>query len=154
MTGGPLGLSTPTLWVTGCVVVLASPGLISFAIAHQDRMLHDTYFVVLHRQWVLTLAAVFGFFAGWYYSFPKISRYAYSDLLAKVHFWLSFIGFSTMLLPQVVILAGVAGEVSDAPEPFHYWNLVSSTGACVFAAGFVAFFVNMALSFLRRRPAG
>lgn len=85
---------------------------------------------------------MFGFFAGW----PKISSYAYSDLLGKIHFWLSLIGFGARLVPQVVILAGIGGGMSDAAGQLHYWNLASSIGAYVFMTGFPVFVVNMALS--------
>lgn len=113
MRGGSFAFTTPMLWVIGCIAVVASPGLISFVVAeaYKDRVLHDTYFVVAHWHWVLALAAVFGFFAGWYYLFPKISGYAYSDFLGKVHFWLSFIGFTMMFVPQLVVIAGMAGRM-------------------------------------------
>ncbi len=154
--GGSFAVSTPMLWVIGCIVVLGSSALTSFVIAeaYKGRVFQDTYFVAAHAHWAFMLAAVFGFFAGWYYLFPKISGFACSDLLGKVHFWLSFIGFNTMLVPQVVILAGTAGRAGDAPDAFRLWNLMSSIGAYVFAAGTLVFFANMALSFLRRRPAG
>jgi cytochrome c oxidase subunit 1 len=144
--------------VLGCIVVLVSPSLIRFVIAEalSDRILHeyhDTYVVVGRSWWALELAAIFGFFAAWYYLFPKVSGYAYSDRLGKVHFWLSFIGFITMFVPQVILVAAIVGRVEDASDPFRHSNLTSSIGGYFFAAGFLVFFANMALSLLRRRRA-
>ena len=152
---GSFAFGTPILWVLGCAVVLPSPLLIRFVIAEalNDRMLHDTYFVVGPSPWALELAAIFGFFAAWYYLFPKVSGYAYSALLGKVHFWLSFIGFITMFVAQVMLLLAIVGRVEDASDPLRRWNLTSSIGGDVFAAGFLVFFANMALSLVRKQPA-
>jgi cytochrome c oxidase subunit I len=147
---------TPMLWAIGCIVVLAIGGLTGIVIgnAGTDRVLHDTYFVAPHLHYVLSLAAVFGFFAGWYYLFPKVTGYAYSDLLGMIHFWSYFIGVNTMLVPHVLVVVVLAGRVGDAPDAFRHWNLVSSIGAYVCAAGSLVFIGNMVLSLLRRRPAG
>jgi cytochrome c oxidase subunit 1 len=88
---------------------------------------------------------------------PKVTGYAYSDLLGRIHFWLSFIGINAMYVPLTLVVTGMArgtGNAPDAVAAFYYWHLASSIGAYVFAAGFLVFFVNMALSFRRRRRAG
>ena len=101
-----------------CTVVLVSP-LIRFVIAeaYNERALQDTYVVGSPARWTIELAAIFGCFAAWYYLFPKVSGYAYSDLLGKVHFWLSFSGFIAMFVPQVIVLAVIVGRVEDASSP-------------------------------------
>ena len=117
-------------------------------------MLQDTYYVVAHFHYVLSIAAVFGIFAGWYYWFPKMTGYLYSDFLGKVHFWLSFVGANTIFFPQHFLgLAGMPRRVADYPDAFSGWNLVSSIGAYVFAAGMLVFFANMILAFLSKRQA-
>jgi cytochrome c oxidase subunit 1 len=93
-------------------------------------------------------------FAGWYYWFPKITGYTYSDLLGNVHFWVSFIGANTIFFPQHFLgLAGMPRRIADYQDAFAGWNYVSSIGAYIFAAGILVFFVNMALAFARRRRA-
>jgi cytochrome c oxidase subunit 1 len=103
---------------------------------------------------VLSLAAVFGIFAGWYYWFPKMTGYGYSDFLGKIHFWVSFVGANTIFFPQHFLgLAGMPRRVADYPDAFSDWNFISSLGAYVFAAGMAVFFANMILAFVRKAPA-
>jgi cytochrome c oxidase subunit 1 len=99
--------------------------------------------------------AVFGIFAGWYYWFPKMTGYLYSDALGKLHFWISFIGANTIFFPQHFLgLAGMPRRVADYPDAFAGWNLVSSIGAYVFAVGMLVFAANMVLAVVRKRAAG
>jgi cytochrome c oxidase subunit I len=143
----------PMLWAIGSLVQLAI-GVLTVANATANRSpLRDTYFVAAHLQYVLQLAVVFGYFAGLYYLFPKLTGYAYYDLLGRVHFWLQFIGVNTMLVPQVLLVTSVPWQVAGAPDAFHYWNLVSWFGSYICAAASLVFFLNMVLSLLRRRPA-
>jgi cytochrome c oxidase subunit I len=158
MSNGSVRFRTPRLWAIGCVLMLgltagiviadASPDLV-----FHDLVLHDTYFVVVHFHYALLLPVVFGFFTGWYYLFPRITSYAYSDTLGRIHFWLLFIGVNTALAPQVLLASGLVGRVVNAPDGFRPFNLVSWIGSYISAAGVLVFLVNMALSFLRRRPA-
>jgi cytochrome c oxidase subunit 1 len=137
-----LGLTAPV------VMANARPDLV-----FHDLVLHDTYFVVAHFHYVLLPPVVFAFFAGWYYLFPRITRYAYSDILGRIHFWLLFIGVNSALAPGFLLAFGLIGRVVNAPAGFRHLNLVSWIGSYISAAGMLVFFVNMALSFLRRRPA-
>jgi cytochrome c oxidase subunit I len=146
----------PTLWAVGCLVQLAIGILTGTMIANATANrspLHDTYYIAAHLHYVLQLPVVFGYFAGLYYLFPKLTGYAYYDLLGRVHFWLLFIGVNTMVVPQVLLVTSVVGQVGGAPDAFHYWNLVSRFGSCICAAASLLFLVNMAFSLLRRRPA-
>jgi cytochrome c oxidase subunit I len=157
MCNGSVRLRTPRLWAIGCVLMLGLTAGIVIAgvradLVFDDLVLHDTYFVVAHFHYVLHLPLVFGFFAGWYYLFPRITSYAYSDTLGRVHFWLLFVGVTTALVPQVLLASGLAGRVVNAADWFRHSNLVSWIGSYISAAGILVFFVNMALSFLRRRP--
>jgi cytochrome c oxidase subunit 1 len=157
MWAGSIEFRTPILWAIGFVFVFTIGGLTGIVIANPgaDRMLQDTYYIVAHFHYVLSLAAVFGIFAGWYYWFPKMTGYTYSDVLGKVHFWLSFIGANTIFFPQHFLgLAGMPRRVADYPDAFSDWNFLSSLGAYVFAAGMLVFFANMIFAFVRKEPAG
>ena len=157
MWGGSVEFRTPILWAIGFVFVFTIGGLTGIVVANPgaDRMLQDTYYIVAHFHYVLSLAAVFGIFAGWYYWFPKMTGYTYSDALGKVHFWLSFIGANTIFFPQHFLgLAGMQRRVADYPDAFSDWNYISSLGAYIFAAGMLVFFANMIFAFVRKAPAG
>jgi cytochrome c oxidase subunit 1 len=131
--------------VTG--VVLANAGV--------DTALHDTYYVVAHFHYVLSLGAVFAIFAGWYYWFPKITGYMYNETLGKLQFWMMFIGVNLTFFPMHFLgLAGMPRRYVDYPDAFAGWNYVSSIGSFISAAGVVVFLLCMAEAFMRKRVAG
>jgi cytochrome c oxidase subunit I len=146
----------PRLWAIGCLVQLAigvlTVAMIANATANRPP-LHDTFLVAAHLHWVLQLSVSFGFFAGLYYLFPKLTGYRYYDVLGSVHFRLLFIGVNIMLVPQVLLVTSAAGRAAEAPDAFHYWILVSQLGSFIAVVASLVFFVNMVLSLLRRRPA-
>jgi cytochrome c oxidase subunit 1 len=157
MWGGSVEFRTPMLWAVGFIFVFTIGGLTGIVVANPgaDRALQDTYYIVAHFHYVLSLAAVFGIFAGWYYWFPKITGYTYSDLLGKIHFWVSFVAANTIFFPQHFLgLAGMPRRVADYPDAFSDWNFISSLGAYAFAAGMLVFLVNMVFAFVRKAPAG
>jgi len=144
---------TPMLWVIGCVVTVAIGALTRTlaANARTDSVLRDTYLVVDHSQYILSLAMVFAFFAACYYVFPKLTGYAYSDLLSGIHFWLLAIGLIvTLVPPQLLLLARTAEQLYDA-DLLRYWILMSRIGSYVSVASTLVFVVNMVLSLLRKR---
>jgi cytochrome c oxidase subunit 1 len=103
---------------------------------------------------VLSLGAVFGLFAGFYYWFSKMTGKEYNELLGQLHFWVFFIGVNIIFFPQHFLgLQGMPRRVPDYPEAFTYWNQVSSYGYAVMAAGMVIFFVNLAWSMLAGKKA-
>jgi cytochrome c oxidase subunit 1 len=156
MWSGTVEFCTPMLWAIAFVFLFTVGGVTGVVLANPgaDRVLQDTYYVVAHFHYVLSLAAVFAIFAGWYYWFPKITGYLYSDLLGKVHFWFSFIGSNILFFPMHFLgLAGMPRRVADYPDAFAGWNFVESIGAYIFAAGMIVFFVNMALAFWRKQQA-
>ena len=156
MWSGTVEFCTPMLWAFAFVFLFTVGGVTGVVLANPgaDRVLQDTYYVVAHFHYVLSLAAVFAIFAGWYYWFPKITGYLYSDLLGKVHFWFSFIGSNILFFPMHFLgLAGMPRRIADYPDAFAGWNFVESIGAYIFAAGMIVFFVNMALAFWRKQQA-
>jgi len=157
MWGGSIQFRTPMLWALGFIFLFTLGGVTGVVLANAgaDRVLHDTYYVVAHFHYTMSLGATFGIFAGWYYWFPKMTGYAYSEMLGKLHFWLSFVGANLIFFPQHFLgLAGMPRRIVDYPDAYAGWNLLSSIGSYVFAAGLALFFLNIVLAFMRKQAAG
>jgi cytochrome c oxidase subunit 1 len=156
MWGGSIRFQTPMLWAIGFVFVFTIGGVTGVVLANPgvDRTFQDTYYVVAHFHYVLSLGAVFSIFAGWYYWFPKITGYMYSESLGKLHFWLTFIGVNLAFFPMHFLgLSGMPRRVADYPDAFAGMNLISSIGAYVSATGLIVFFVGLAFAFIHRERA-
>ncbi len=155
MWGGSISFKTPMLWAVGFIFLFTLGGVTGVVLANAgvDRSLHDTYYVVAHFHYVLSLGAVFAIFAGWYYWFGKISGYAYSEALGKIHFWLTFLGVNLAFFPQHFLgLAGMPRRYADYPDAFAHWNFISSIGAYGSAAGACVFLFGVAYAFWRKIP--
>jgi cytochrome c oxidase subunit 1 len=156
MWGGSIEFRTPMLWAIGLIFLFTLGGVTGVVLANAgvDRVLQDTYYVVAHFHYVLSLGAVFAVFAGWYYWFPKISGYIWSEFLGKVHFWLTFIGVNIIFFPQHFLgLAGMPRRIADYPDAFAGWNYVSSIGMYISTAGLVVFFIGLVHAFMRKEKA-
>ena len=157
MWGGSITFKTPMLWASGFVLLFTIGGVTGVVVANPgvDRMLHDTYYIVAHFHYVLSLGAAFAIFAGFYYWFPKMTGYLYSEALGKLHFWLMFVGVNLVFFPQHFLgLAGMPRRYADYPDAFAGWNFVSSIGSYISAAGLLVFFLMIAEAFARKRVAG
>ena len=118
-----------------------------------DVALHDTYYVIAHFHYVLSLGAIFGIFAGFYYWFPKMSGRQYNETLGKIHFWIMFIGANLTFFPQHFLgLQGMPRRVPDYNEAFAGWNMVSSIGAFIGFFGAIFFLYVLWDAFRAKKP--
>src|SRR6187431_1841414 len=158
MWGGSLQFRVPMLWSLGFIFLFTLGGVTGVMLANAgvDRAFHDTYYVVAHFHYVLSLGAVFTIFAGWYYWFPKMSGYMYNEALGKLHFWLTFIGANVLFFPQHFLgLAGMPRRYVDYPDAFAYWNWWSSVGSYITATGTLVFIIGLIYAyFFQRQKAG
>ena len=156
MWGGSMSFKTPMMWALGFIFMFTVGGVTGVVLANGgiDDNLHDTYYVVAHFHYVLSLGAVFSIFAGFYYWFPKMSGRMYNELLGQLHFWIFFIGVNILFFPQHFLgQQGMPRRYADYPEQFAYWNQISSIGYAVMLVGVLIFFVNIGWSLLAGRKA-
>jgi cytochrome c oxidase subunit I len=156
MWGGSIEFKTPMLWAIGFIFLFVIGGVTGVVLANAavDRVLQDTYYVVAHFHYVLSLGAVFTIFAGWYYWFPKITGYMYEEWIGRLHFWITFVGVNLVFFPQHFLgLAGMPRRIVDYPDAFAGWNMISSLGSYISAFGVLVFFFGMVRAFMRKERA-
>ncbi len=142
MWGGSIQFKVPMLWAIGFIWLFTVGGVTGIVLSNAgvDIALHDTYYVVGHFHYVLSLGAVFGMFAGFYYWIGKMSGREYSETLGKIHFWLTFIGVNVTFFPMHFLgAAGMPRRIPDYPDIYTNWNAVSSFGSYLSVAGVVLF---------------
>ena len=156
MWGGSIDFKLPMLWAIGFIILFTFGGVTGVILANAsiDHQLHDTYFVVAHFHYVLSLGAVFGLFAGWYYWFEKMFGIKYNAFCGGVHFWLMFIGSNVIFFPQHFLgYHGMPRRYIDAADGFQLWHQISSFGYIITMVAMVFFFVGMIWSIIVRRKA-
>ncbi|MET0606383.1 MAG: cytochrome c oxidase subunit I [Beijerinckiaceae bacterium] len=159
MWGGSIRFSTAMVWALGFIFLFTVGGVTGVVLANAgvDRSLHNTYYVIAHFHYVLSLGAVFMIFGGWYYWFPKMFGYMIPEWIGKTHFWISFIGANILFFPMHFSgLAGMPRHYADYPDALAGWNRVSSFGAYIFAAGVLFFLAAMiyVVFFRKEKAAG
>ncbi len=154
MWGGSMEFRTPMMWAIGFIVLFTVGGVTGVVLANAgvDQSLHDTYYVVAHFHYVLSLGAVFAIFAGWYYWFEKIFGVKYNSFLARAQFFFFFIGANVIFFPQHFLgLQGMPRRYVDYPDNFALWNYVSTMGYFIMLIGMVLFFAVLIDAMIRRR---
>jgi cytochrome c oxidase subunit 1 len=152
MWGGSVTFETPMLWAFGFLFLFTVGGVTGIVLSQAavDRYYHDTYYVVAHFHYVMSLGAVFTIFAGIYFYLPKMSGRMYPEWAGKTHFWAMFIGSNLTFFPQHFLgRQGMPRRYIDYPEAFAYWNWWSSLGAFLSFGSFLFFFGVMAWTLTR-----
>ncbi len=147
MWGGSIEFKTPMLWAIGFIFLFTVGGVTGVVLANagMDIAMHDTYYVVAHFHYVLSLGAVFAIFAGFYYWVDKMTGRSFPEWAGQVHFWTTFIGVNVLFFPQHFLgLAGMPRRYIDYPDIFAEWNMVSTWGAWASMASTLFFLVMAA----------
>ncbi len=156
MWGGSIEFKVPMLWAIGFIFLFTVGGVTGVVLANAgvDYSLHDTYYVVAHFHYVLSLGAVFTLFAGWYYWYEKMFGVKYNGMLAGLHFWLTFVGSNVIFFPQHFLgLQGMPRRYVDYTPAFEYWHQWSTYGYYIVALGTIVFLFGILESAIRHRKA-
>jgi cytochrome c oxidase subunit I len=156
MWGGSIEFKSPMVWSIGLIFLFTVGGVTGVYLANGgiDDVVHDTYFVVAHFHYVLSMGAVTGLFAGFYYWFPKMSGRMHSELLAHIHFWVFFIGVNLIFFPQHFLgLQGMPRRYPDYTPAYEYFNTMSTTGYYVTIVSVGIWLLNVAYAFTMGKKA-
>jgi len=156
MWGGSISFQTPMMWALGFIFMFTVGGVTGVVLANGgiDNNVHDTYYVVAHFHYVLSLGAVFALFAAWTYWFPKMFGRMQSELLGQLHFWIFFVGVNILFFPMHFLgLDGMQRRIPDYNDAFANWNQIATTGYVIMAVGMIFFFANIVWSLVAGRKA-
>ena len=155
MWGGSIEFKTPMLWAIGFIFVFTIGGVTGVVLASAgiDQIVHNTYYVIAHFHYVLSLGSVFAIFAGFYYWIGKMSGHQYPEFWGKVHFWVTFVGVNLTFFPMHFLgVAGMPRRYPDYPEAFAGWNLIASLGSYISGLGVLVFLYVVYRTFAAKEP--
>ena len=157
MWGGSMSYKTPMMWSIGFIFMFTVGGVTGVVLANGgiDDYMQDTYYVVAHFHYVLSLGAVFSLFAGFTYWFPKMSGKMLSEGLGQLHFWMFFLGVNVLFFPMHFLgLQGMPRRIPDYTGEYATYNYVATVGYMIMATSMIVFFVNVFMSLRSGKPAG
>jgi heme/copper-type cytochrome/quinol oxidase subunit 1 len=149
MWWGSIRFDTPMLFTMGFLFLFTVGGLTGIVLSNSGMgaVMHDTYYVVAHFHYVLSMGAVFSIFAGWYYWIGKMTGLDYPEILGQIHFWLFFYGVNLTFFPMHFLgLAGMPRRIPDYPDAYAGWNSVASFGSYISSISVVLFLVIVYLT--------
>jgi cytochrome c oxidase subunit 1 len=155
MWGGSIEFKTPMLWAIGFIMVFTVGGVTGLVVASAgiDQIVHNTYYVVAHFHYVLSLGSVFAIFAGFYYWIGKMSGRQYPEFWGRAHFWITFAGVNLTFFPMHFLgVSGMPRRYPDYPEAFAGWNFVSSIGSYISGLGMLVFLFVVYRTFTSKIP--
>jgi cytochrome c oxidase subunit 1 len=155
MWGGSLTFETPMLFAIGFIFLFTLGGLTGVILSNSsiNAVMHDTYYVVAHFHYVLSMGAVFAIFAGFYYWIAKITGLQYPEVLGQIHFWVFFVGVNLTFFPMHFLgLAGMPRRIPDYPDAYAGWNMIASFGSYLSAVSSVFFFYVVYYTFVHGKP--
>jgi len=156
MWGGSINLKTPMLWALGFIFLFTVGGLTGIVLANAglDLAFHDTYYVVAHFHYVLSMGAVFGLFAGFYFWIGKIAGRMYPESLGKLHFYLTFIGVNFTFFPMHFLgYAGMPRRIPDYSDAYFFWNYISTLGSYLTSVSIILFFAIVLITLVTGKAA-
>ncbi len=157
MWGGSIRFETPMLFAIGMIFLFTIGGVTGVVLSNGsvDVALHDTYYVVAHFHYTMSMGALFSIYAGWYYWIGKMSGKPYPQLISKLHFWFTFIGVNLIFFPQHFLgLAGMPRRIPDYPDAYALWNYWSSIGYGVMFIGLIFFFIGVVMTLTSKKRVG